>query len=456
MARLHHLRDKLHILIIGGNGFIGRHFIHQMINQPNIRMWSVDKREHEVPLMYKDTPAIVDQTKADLATPGRAADVIDGFDYDFIIYCAGYEAPTDGLHPKFSHEAEALKALSNTLEAMRAKYINEANVEDRPYFMYLSSHSVYGFNRKKVSKENATLLPANYSGMMKLAAEDLVGRMMPKLGIPYSILRPTEVFGRHHHKELSNQGFWPGYLCYFMDQAIRRQEQLDVFCPKTKVDLIHVNYLTRVMVEIMAGRKEGIYNVSSGDPLTLKELAEKIIENYGDGCVTKVKPSSRLRIEDMTIDNSKVASILPYDNDKYCLDTFIKEYIPVRKYEIARDMTIEQILNQHYLLDATAPGAMAEYRKRQKERLLNTIKIKEVAGDQFEKISYGRFQERARELITGTENRLLIKDELDRIEEHENFRKEALSKSYIDLKDFETLPEGETSNELEPVEKSNN
>jgi nucleoside-diphosphate-sugar epimerase len=410
MVRAHHLNNKIHIAVIGGNGFIGRHFIQRLFKQKNVRIWSLDLKHHNVHIDVSDAEAIVEQVRIDIAAESVIQSWLMANPVDYVVYCAGCEVITDGLHPSFVYDAKTLLGLSRTLDALRSipKF---DETDELPYFMYLSSWSVYGFNRKKVSNEEATLIPANYSGMMKMAAEDLVGRMCTKLEIPFSILRPTEVYGRSHHKQLKDKRFWPGYVNFFVNQIVSRQEKVEVFSPDTRLDLVNVNYLTKVMAQMLADRTEGVFNVSSGEVLSLWDLASSVIDCYGDGVVSSLHKTRRLKIEDMTVDSSKVHSLVPYEYDKYSLDSFLKDYIPVRRFEIARDMTIEQILSERFTLDTTSYGAKEHFDKRQARRALDYQKIMEVAGDQFKKIQYAKFQERARKLLAGEKPKLLTTEE---------------------------------------------
>jgi nucleoside-diphosphate-sugar epimerase len=381
-----------------------------------------------------ENSAIVHEVQLDVSNPGAIQAWLVANPMDFIVYCAGYESPTDGLHPRYLQEIRALAGLTETLEGIRTMHLPDE--EDRPHFLYLSSASVYGSNNKKISQETSRLYPASYSGMAKLTAEDLIGRLCSRMGVDYSILRLTEVYGRRHHKELSNDGFWPGYLAYYVDQAVHgvvNNKPLDVFSPKTTVDLVNVNYVTKVMVDVIANRRTGIFNVGSGNHYTLKELAYKVAAQYSVSSAEDVLPTldlnSRLKIEDITTDCTKIHELVKYSSD-YNLDRFLADYIKVRRFEVAKGMAIEQIMSQKYTLDSTAYGSKEAYRKRQKERLLTTVQIKQVAGaDQFEKIEYGRFQERARNLLSGTENRLLTAQEQSHLEQHEKLRETALAEA---------------------------
>lgn len=405
MIKSHNLLNKLHIAVIGGNGFIGRHFIHRLANQESLRIWSLDTRKHNVFLGLKDHKAIIHQVQMDVSIDGSFQMWLAANDVDIVVYCAGCDSPTDGLHYNYGEEVRTLKALSEVLNTF--EYLHKGDADRQlPYFIYLSSATVYGTNRRKISTEKDPLFPANYSGMIKMTAEDLIGRVTAKLNIPSVILRLSEVYGRHHHKELRQPGQWRGYLQYVVDQVVRRQESIDLFSPDTKIDLVNVNYVTKFMADCLVNLRTGVYNIGSGQATSLRELYSTIKQSYGETSPSTLAPSRRLRVEDQLIDVSKSHSLVPYDHEKYNLEKFIEAYIPVRRYEIAKDMAISMIMSQKYTLDTTAYGAVDAYYERQRDRTLKLGYIREIAGPEFEKIDYGRFQERAKLLLSGEENKL--------------------------------------------------
>lgn len=424
MVRAHHLRDRVHIAVIGGNGFIGRNFIYSLAGQSNLRIWSLDYQQHEIPLKPRGSKAIIEQVMLDASTPAVSA-WLAARPMDVVIYAAGHESPTDGLADT-QIDVKSLQALVRTVNAFKS--IPCYHDDDRkPYFIYLSSWAVYGENKVAISSESDELVPANYVGMGKMYCEDIIQRVLTQLEVPWCILRPTEVYGRKHHKELRNPRFWPGYLHYYIDKVIKRQKTIELFSPDTKVDLIHVNYLSQVLVDCIINRRTGIHNVCSGHQITMRELVQRVQDSYGE-VKSIFEDSHRLLIEDMTIAPGEVAEQVPYNHTKYSMHKFLEQYIPIRRLEIAEDMTIESIVAEPKILDTTGPAAMDYFKMRQERRALEYKEIRDIAGpEQFKYIRYGRFQERARELLG-----------YDQKEDLEDLRSEAYS--FKELFEAEAAP----------------
>lgn len=415
MVKSHHLNNRLHVAVIGGNGFVGRHVIQRMSQQPNLRIWSLDQRDHDVHIDTSESKAIIEQISLNLNIRDNIHTFLSTHSLDYIIYCAGTEGVTDGISGNIRKEIDQLTGLANTLDSLKTmyKYEGENEQSEMPYFMYLSSWSVYGFNRKKISDEKASTVPNNYNGMIKLTAEDIVNKTCQRYNMPCCILRPTEIFGRHDHKQLGkNNTIWRGFISHYTDNVIssisERGREVSVFSPDMVIDPVHVNYVAKVILNFMANGITGTYNVSSGSPVTMMDLVMKIDQACNEDSSVVFNPSQKLKIEDMTVDSSKVRSLVPYDKDNYNLDRFIKNYVPIRREEIARDMAIEQIMSEKYLFDTTAHGAKEGYVDRQAKRKVEYAKIKKIAGNRFDKIQYARFNERAVELLENREPKLVL------------------------------------------------
>ncbi len=394
--RTHHLRGSIQIAVIGGNGFLGRAIIHRLSGFANLRIFSIDKRINNVLIDTSKFKAIVEQVQMDISGAGAIQSFLVGRPVDVVIFAAGVENPTDGLSTTFPEDLACLEGLAHTLSALPDMDLDEG--ETRPYFLYISSYSVYGSSKKLLTTESKEY-PSNYTGMGKLMAEDLVKRNCTKYEVPFSILRPTEVYGRRHTRELRNRVFWPGFLPYYVDKFVKRDPQIEVFSPEVELDLVNVNHFSKVVEYLIEHQLEGTFNVASGTRIKLIDLVKKIASHYGQ-TESNIVTSQRLKVDHMKVDPGELQTLVPYDFDKYNLDQFILDYIPVRRYEIGKDMAIEDAISEPVLLDSSAFGAKEAYEARRLRRRLAYEKIHTIAGDEFFKIKIGRLQERYQELLS--------------------------------------------------------
>lgn len=394
--RAHNLRNLYQIAVIGGNGFLGRSIIHRLSTYENLRIFSIDKRVHGIPINTQNYKAIVQQIVMDVSNENAINAWLMAHPVDAIIFVAGFENPTDGLGFTYREDTKALLALENTLVAMND--MNLESNEERPYFLYVSSWSVYGPQRK-IAIESTKEYPGNYSGMLRLTGEDLVKRCCTKLGSKWCIVRPTEVYGRKNYKELANGNYWPGYVNYYIDKVIKRDASIEIFSPNTEVDVIHINYFTKVISKILQEGVTGIYNICSGKTIKIQDLVHKILEIDNEkGYLPEIKYKDTPKIENMKISSSRIEELLPYDSQKYNLSEFLESYLKVRRLEISKHLAIESIISEPVILDPTTLTAKEKYLERQIKRKSVYGKIKQIAGDQFFNLGVGNIVRRYSEL----------------------------------------------------------
>lgn len=391
--RVHRLRNKVQIAVIGGNGFLGRSIIYRLSKFANLRIFSIDKQDTGYFLRTKGSHAIIQQVNMDVSNESAIGGWFAAHPVDIIIYAAGYEAPTDGFATTSLDELKALCGLYGALNGIQ--YLNLENQEEPPYFLYLSSAAVYG-EQKKIASETTKEFPSNNPGMSKLLGEDLVKRIGAKLNLQTCILRPCEVYGKKNYKDLQMEK-WHGYASYYTDKIVRLLDkdvkELEVWSPDAEIDLIDVNYFSEFVEKCIQERYTGIYNLSSGDTVSIRDLVNSILEiNKVEGVV--IKRSDRLKVDDMNLSSIKSHVMLPYDASKYELNSFIEANFSVRRLEIAKQLAIETLLNEPLTLDTTALGAKEAYFERKANREITYTNIKKIAGPRFDEIEYGFIKDR--------------------------------------------------------------
>jgi len=444
--RSHNLRNSIQIAIVGGNGFLGRGVIHRLSSYKNLRIFSLDKKTHNLSINTKGYKAIVQQINMDVANETAINSFLMTHPVDVILFMAGYENPTDGLGYTYREDTRALLALENTLVAINN--MNLESEEQKPYFMYISSWSVYGPS-KKPALESAKEYPGNYTGMLRITGEDLVKRICNKYDAPCCIVRPTEVYGKKHHMELAEVKFWPGYLSYYTDKVVKREKEITVFSPETEVDLVNINHFTKVVVDLLERGAVGTYNIASGSKTKIKDLVSKIIDGYGGDFKPSLIYKDSPNIEDMNIDSSKTLSLIPYDTVNYNLDNFIRDNLKIRKYEISKQMAIESVMAEPVILDPSPFEAPASYRQRQVVRKINYANIKQIAGDEFFKLGVGNVVRRAKELETLE----ITSEDIKNLEGKDKIPKELLSR-VKDLGITITLVESKKISMIDPKTKA--
>jgi UDP-glucose 4-epimerase len=116
-----------------------------------------------------------------------------------------------------------------------------------------------------------------FYGLSKLLAEDVMQRLRQQ-GLKIAILRPTSIYGKGLGEEKLAQRFL---------SLASKGEVINLFEPiQERVDLIHASDVARAIILIFKSDKWETFNLSSGRPISMLELANACIDATGKGRVT--------------------------------------------------------------------------------------------------------------------------------------------------------------------------
>jgi UDP-glucose 4-epimerase len=114
--------------------------------------------------------------------------------------------------------------------------------------------------------------PLSPYGVSKLAAERVCRQMLGAAGIPLTVLRFFNTFG-------PGQTYTPyvGVITIFATKLLRGEAPQIFGDGEQQRDFVHVGDITDGVVRSL-GRAEGTFNLGSGTPRTLNDLAALLIE----------------------------------------------------------------------------------------------------------------------------------------------------------------------------------
>ena len=270
------------IFLTGGTGFIGSHVAR--------RLRALD---HEV-LLYDSFTSFVSPFEAsyalnleqrfpegtrdlrivrgDVRHRGFLQRALDEFRPTRVIHLAAL--PIADLSNRFSEEAmeNNLLATVTLLDAV------QSSVGLRR-FVYTSSSMVYGDFRTTPADEDHPKAPKDLYGGTKLAGEVMVEAYGRRFGMPWTIIRPSAVYGPTDVNRRVTQ--------IFVENALRGRPLVLHNGGHSRLDFTHVDdvadgFVRALLAEAGAGRT---YNITRGRGRSLRELAEIVA-----GCV----PGTRL------------------------------------------------------------------------------------------------------------------------------------------------------------------
>lgn len=242
---------KNRVLITGANGFIGS-FLAESLS-PKYQVLAVSRKEAILPMG-------VEQIICDVLTdPSSLEPVLEKGDTVVHLACSTFPAISE-INPNRDIQ-ENVGGSSRLLKVCQDRGIGK--------FVFLSSGgTVYG-NGLDRKKETDPLLPQSTYGKIKVAIEELVVAS----GLPYLILRPSNVYGRRIVKENQLLGAVDIFLRRILDG-----EKVRIWGDGENTrDYLYVKDLVAFVLHSL-DQLTGIYNVGTEVGLSLNKIVQVIEE----------------------------------------------------------------------------------------------------------------------------------------------------------------------------------
>lgn len=139
--------------------------------------------------------------------------------------------------------------------------------------VYSSSVSVYGPSASWLT-ESASTRPISLYGAAKLCGEDLLACLAAR-GVAVASLRFSSLYASGHYE---------GTVLPIMVNRARQREPLMIFGDGSRTqDFLHCEDAAAAIVLTFEKRATGVYNVGSGVPTTMSELARTAARVFADG-----------------------------------------------------------------------------------------------------------------------------------------------------------------------------
>ena len=256
------------ILITGGAGFIGSHFVEHLSNNNQIKIidnFSTGKLENIK--KFQDKIKII---KGDLRDINFTLKNVNDIDIIFHL-AANYSVEYSFKDPIFDFESNAVTTL-NVLEAMRKN--------DIPTIVFTSSSTVYGESDKFPIPEIAELKPISNYGASKVTAEMYIHSFSQLYDIKGLILRYANIMGPR-----SEHGIVPD----FINKLKKDKKNLFILGNgKQKKSYLHISDCIDASLFLFENFNKNfdVFNIGSEEWITVDEIAKIVCEEMS---LTKVK-----------------------------------------------------------------------------------------------------------------------------------------------------------------------
>ena len=283
------------ILVTGGNGYLGKHLIYELMKRGAI-IFCID-------ISKETTLEVIKYYQVDLRDKERLNEVIKEIQPKVIYHlaaCLDRRRNFDNTERIFDIN---LKGTINLLNSLR-----EVRYEN---FVFTSTSEVYGGKHIKAPfNEDDQFVPASPYSLSKYCAEMSIKTFSEIYQKNYTILRLFNFYG----PGMPNQFFIPKLI-----SALKNNENFNMTKGEQIRDFLFISDIIHALIlATESNAYQEIFNVCSGDGVSIKELALKIKGKLKS--VSKINfgaiPYRKNEVWEMVGDNSKLINNLGFHYNK--------------------------------------------------------------------------------------------------------------------------------------------
>lgn len=311
------------VMLVGGAGFIG-HNLALRLHELGATVTVLDSLAvNNVYSVRRDLPEGLDpdlylrilQQRTDLLrSAGIEVMVLDSRDYHAMSHAARQVDPqvlvhlaavahadrsNKDPHSTFDH---SLRTLENSLDISRSTHLG---VE---HLIYFSSSMVYGnFAAESVTEETACE-PLGIYGALKFAGEKMVIAYNQVFGVPYTIVRPSALYGERCISRRVGQ--------IFIENALQGRDVRINGDGSDRLDFTYIRDLVEGVVKVMehgdGGARNEIFNLTYGESRSIAQMADILAREF-PGIAIEYLPKDRLVPKRGTLSVAKARRLIGYE-----------------------------------------------------------------------------------------------------------------------------------------------
>lgn len=319
------------ILIVGGAGFIGHNLALDFIsrgfkvhvtdglevnnltsiigNYDNIPYPNLSKKIifERLSLLEKNG---VELTVQDARDYHAVSKLITKYNPDILIHLAAVSHSNRSNKNPYNTFDHSLRTLENTLDATR---------DNIGHYIFFSSSMVYGNFKHQDVNEEYHCEPLGIYGALKYAAERIIISYNQVFNTPYTIIRPSALYGERCVSRRVGQ--------VFIENALHNESLKISGTGKEKLDFTYINDLIHGVNLIIENKKSknNIFNITFGNARTVLELVE-ILKNYFKNLKVEFRDKENLVPDRGTLSIKKAKELLGY-NPSWAVDKGYAKYI---------------------------------------------------------------------------------------------------------------------------------
>ncbi|MFM7345228.1 MAG: NAD-dependent epimerase/dehydratase family protein [Tagaea sp.] len=306
------------VALVGGAGFIGHNMALELVARGaevhvldslqvnNLGAFSAAAKTNPNARLYM---AFIDERLDRLRKAGVALHIVDARDYhllspqlnsveaDVVVQLAAIAHANRANKDPYSTFDHSMRTLENSLDAVR---------ERKPHFIFFSSSMVYGNFDGEAVTEDRHCEPMGIYGALKYAGEKLVVAYNQVFGLPYTIVRPSALYGERCVSRRVGQAL--------IENAISRGQVTINGDGTDRLDFTYIGDLVQGVVRAIGNDKahNQIFNLTYGQGRSLNEMVEILRAHFPKVEVVH-HPRDALMPERGTLSIEKARRLLGYE-----------------------------------------------------------------------------------------------------------------------------------------------
>ena len=311
---------KKKILIIGGAGFIGHNLALKLKKlkysvtivdslQINNILW-LKKNKDQLPfpnlsmsilkerfkLLKKNNIPLI---KIDVRNYQKLSQVFRKTKPQIVIHLAAVSHANKSNKDPFSTFDHSFRTLENSLDNSKNKNFNVKQ------FIFLSSSMVYGNFKKNIVKEDDHCSPLGIYAALKLSGENIIKVYNQVFGLPYTIIRPSALYGERCISRRVGQ--------IFIENILNKKEIIIQGDGKEKLDFTYIDDLVNGIICAVKSKKSlnETFNLTYGEAQSINKLIHFLRKNFEDVKVKYIK-RDKLMPKRGTLSTAKAKRLINY------------------------------------------------------------------------------------------------------------------------------------------------
>jgi nucleoside-diphosphate-sugar epimerase len=324
--------SKKRIALIGGAGFIG-HNLALSLSEAGAEVFIIDSLQVNNLLAFVNGSVAVQNKELYIGIINERLDLLrqaqvplmvqDARDYhamcrilsdvkpDIVVQLAAVAHADRSNKDPYSTFDHSLRTLENALDWSRG-----SNIE---HFIYFSSSMVYGNFKNGLVTEDTICEPLGVYGALKFAGEKMVIAYNQVFDLPYTIVRPSALYGERCVSRRVGQ--------IFIENALQGLEVAVSGDGSDRLDFTYIGDLVNGVTKVMQheAAKSEIFNLTYGESRSIAEMAV-ILQEHFPNLHVKYLPKDKLMPSRGTLSVDKARKLINYE-PQFPLEKGFVDYI---------------------------------------------------------------------------------------------------------------------------------